>query len=171
MTKSMMTALAAAGLLVAGAAQAAGSQYAYGEVISVTPQYRSVQVSSPRQECWEEPVQRTVPGQRNTMAVIAGGVAGGVVGSRFGGGSGRDAAIAAGTLAGAGIADGLSRSESRSYTTHERQCRTVHDRHTEERHDGYRVRYRYDGQEYSTTTRTHPGDHIRLRVSVTPDHR
>ncbi|RLK48234.1 uncharacterized protein YcfJ [Alkalispirillum mobile] len=170
MNKPILTALATAGLLAAGLAQAAGSQYAYGEVLSVTPQYRTVEVSNPRQECWDQPVQRTTQGQRNTAAVIAGGVAGGVVGSRFGGGRGRDAAIAAGTLAGAGIADGLSGTESRTYTVNERQCRTVHDTRTEERRDGYRVRYLYDGQEYSTRTNSHPGDRIRLRVSVTPDH-
>lgn len=171
MKRSILTALATAGLLAGGVAQAAGSHYVYGEVLSVKPQYRTVEVSNPRQECWDQPVQRTVQGQRNTAAVIAGGVAGGIVGSRFGGGRGRDAAIAAGTLAGAGIADGLSGSESRTYTVNERQCRTVHDTRTEERHDGYRVRYLYDGQEHTTRTQTHPGDHIRLRVSVTPDHR
>jgi uncharacterized protein YcfJ len=48
------------------------------------------------------------------------------------------------------------------------RCETWYE--TEERRTvkAYRVTYRYAGRTYKTRTRHHPGDRIRVHVSVTP---
>jgi uncharacterized protein YcfJ len=49
-------------------------------------------------------------------------------------------------------------------------CRTEHDYHVEERIDGYRVEYRYQGRTYVTRMGHDPGERIRVRVDVSPVH-
>jgi uncharacterized protein YcfJ len=47
-------------------------------------------------------------------------------------------------------------------------CRVVDDYREEERVEGYRVTYRYNGAEYVTRTAHDPGNKIRVRVEVQP---
>ena len=55
-----------------------------------------------------------------------------------------------------------------SYTTYEKRCETTHTYHDETQPDGYLVDYEYNGRVYTTRTHRHPGDRIRVTVSVTP---
>ena len=101
------------------------------------------------------------------LAAVAGGAlgsaitnhhnqrAGGVVGAVFGGAVGYDVA---------------RRNAQPRYVTYGTQevCTVVQDTHEEERVSGYRVRYEYLGQTYSTVTRSPPGDTVRVRVDVSP---
>ena len=106
---------------------------------------------------------------------IAGGLLGGVIGRQFGGGKGRDAATVAGVLIGSAIGHdneankNRQRSRNDRYETRTRQeCSTRYQRSQEERIDGYKVTYRYQGETFTTRTRYEPGKQIRLAVDVRP---
>lgn len=160
------------------------SEFAYAEVVEVEPLIRYVRVEVPRRECWDEEVyherrRRNYKSRSNhgsAGATIAGGLIGGVIGRQIGGGSGRDAMTVVGTLVGSAIANERSRDRDRyeddrddgySVRTVER-CKIHKEVREEERVDGYRVTYVYDGREYTTRTEDDPGDRIKVRVSVTP---
>ena len=103
---------------------------------------------------------------------MIGAVLGGIVGYQFGHGHGRNAPAAAGALLGGALANNMSNDYSRSYTVTEpvQRCRIEHRYRTVEQITGYRVRYRYQGQVFTTRMDHRPGRFIRLRVSehVTP---
>lgn len=159
---------AALGAVVTTPAWARGAEYDYAKVVSVTPVTRTVEVSSPQRECWDEEVPHRRRGGGDAGGMILGGVIGGVAGSRFGKGDGNKAATVVGTIAGAMVGRELSRRPDEVYYSSERRCRTVQVRDVEERLIGYDVRYRYHGRIYETRTDRDPGDRIRVRVSVTP---
>ncbi len=160
--------------------------YDYARVIDVDPIVRYVQVRNPVRECWEETRYydtgyddyRHERPRSATGATIAGGIIGGVIGRQFGDGKGRDAMTVVGTLVGAAI--GSERARQERYDrydygpAYEREsypvtrCETRYQTHEEERIDGYRVTYRYNGQTYTTRTDYDPGDRLRVRVAVTP---
>lgn len=177
--------------LIASAAASAnepGVQYQYAPVVDVEPIVRLVRVERPRRECWNEEVYEEVPGPGHSYgrpgrgsagATIAGGVVGGVIGRQFGGGKGRDAMTLFGTLVGAAIANDRSSRRAAGYqsATHydyERRpvtverCRVDTESFEEERVEGYRVTYLYDGDTYTMRTREHPGEQVKLRVAVRP---
>lgn len=171
------------GLLLASTAALAGHPfdpqgggYDYGIVEDVQELTRIVQVPASREQCWEEPVTYYDPGYRaqpySYTSTLVGGIVGAVVGNQFGRGSGKDWATVAGTALGASVGrDYGNRSSYQggySYRGSEQRCRTVQDYRQEERADGYRVTYSYNGRRYVTQVRDHPGQRIRLRVSVVP---
>ena len=149
--------------------------YDYAKVIHVEPVVRTVHISVPERECWEEEVRHPVEhvyGPDPAGSMIVGGVIGGVVGHQFGHGRGRDAATLAGTLIGASIGHDMARRSTQTVVQErvsvEHRCR-ITDRHeTEERVDGYRVTYRYKGETFRTRLPYDPGDRIRVRVGVSP---
>lgn len=143
----------------------------FAKVVDVAPIYRQIEVSTPRQECWQEQVTREVPTRRaSATPVILGGIIGGVIGNQIGGGRGRKLATVAGTMLGASIGADAARTDARyvSVTGTEQRCRTVQDSYTEQRVVGYQVKYRYRGRIYQTRMDHKPGDRIPLDVSVTP---
>ena len=141
-------------------------------------------VNLPRNECRTHWVPERGPradadyGPRQDHQIggaILGGVAGGVIGHQIGAGSGKDAATALGVMLGAVAGDRLAnRDQNRSAVDRYddrrgrevQTCRTVYD--SESRVTGYRVAYEYRGQQYSTVTRNHPGNLLRVRVSIDP---
>lgn len=162
-------------------------------VQSVQPQYESTRV--PRQECsnrwrpehgdrhsqrYEEPNPYPTQNQdaeRRYGGAIVGGLAGGVLGNQVGGGNGKVAATALGAVLGAFAGDQLDNRNTRpapaypaqAYQTAGREgnrCQTVFD--TQQQLTGYQVVYDYRGQTYSTFMRNHPGNRLRVRVSVEP---
>lgn len=183
MTTALVSALAAV-IAVAPAAQADhnGRKFNrrafddYARVVEVAPLTRTVVVSTPRRECWEEETRRPVvqvEGGDSAGGMIIGGIVGGVIGNRIGRGhSGRDAATLAGTLIGASIGHDVARKSARVTETEQvnyvRRCRVAHERHTEERVDGYEVTYRYGGETFTTRLPYDPGKRLRVRVSVAP---
>ncbi len=150
--------------------------YDYATVISAEPIVRYVTVSTPVRECWQETEKytayRSPPG--TGARTLVGAIIGGVIGHQFGSGSGNDAATVAGTLIGAAVgSDSARRRYGASYETVEygrpvQRCETTMRQHEEERIDGYRVVYRYNGQKYATQMSYDPGREIRVRVDVRP---
>jgi uncharacterized protein YcfJ len=151
-----------------------GAKYDYARVISSDPVIRHVTVKTPVRECWEETEYYSVSHRPAGGGILFGAIVGSVIGHQFGSGHGNDAATIAGGLIGAAIGSDASRSR---YSTrsgrHEEarvveRCETQIRQHQEERIDGYRVVYRYNGQKYATTMPNDPGSKIRVRVDVRP---
>lgn len=149
------------------------AKFDYAKVISAEPIVRYVTVKTPQRECWEETVTRVEhrgsPG--NPAGTLVGAVIGGVVGHQFGSGRGNDAATVAGTLIGAAVGNNASKRAPRETVRYEepvRRCETTIVEREEERIDGYRVVYRYQGQRYATRMPYDPGDKLRVRVDVRP---
>ena len=170
MNKIITATIAGALALGSSMTQAGGQFVDYAEVLNVKPMYRTITVNTPRQECWTEQVVHHEEAKNDVGGMILGGLIGGAVGNQFGRGQGKKASIAVGTLLGAGIGQSMSRNNNsgRSYVTNEQRCRTVNDTHQEERIEGYRVKYMYNGTVYHTRTKTDPGERMPVRVSVTP---
>jgi uncharacterized protein YcfJ len=157
--------------------------YEYAKVVDVQPLTRRVRVSAPQRECWDE--TRVDPGynsagyggpRSSAGGALLGAVIGGVLGSQIGSGRGRDAATAAGVVIGAGLghqqvqrrnaAANLPPPPAREYTV--QRCETRYQNTVEERIDGYRVTYVYNGRRQVTEMPYKPGDRIRVRVDVSP---
>jgi uncharacterized protein YcfJ len=151
-----------------------GDGYDYAKVVDVQPLTRRVRVTTPQRECWDETRvdDRRNNGPRTSAGgAILGAVIGGVLGHQIGSGRGRDAATAAGVVIGAGVGArqaerNASRPDSREYTVE--RCDTRYSDHWEERVDGYRVTYVYNGRRQVTQLPYKPGDRIRVRVDVSP---
>lgn len=114
-----------------------------------------------RQVCTPVTVTREREPGSNVGAAIAGGVIGAVVGSRFGGGHGRDAATVVGAIGGTMIGDNMA---SGPVTTTQHQCQTVYEAGPP---NGYQVTYDYKGKLYTATTRTPPGEYLKVRSRIT----
>jgi uncharacterized protein YcfJ len=148
--------------------------YDYARVLSAEPIVRYVTVKTPVRECYEDIEYYTVERHRPGVgaSTLIGAVIGGVVGHQFGSGRGNDAATVAGTVVGAAIGNDVGkRRHPRSdlqYSRPVERCTTTMREHEEERIDGYRVVYHYNGQKYSTRMPYDPGREIRVRVDVRP---
>jgi uncharacterized protein YcfJ len=165
------------GIVAIFACDAYASSTYYATVVDSTPIYKTVRVTTPRQECWEEEVAITNRSDNhyrsgNGGGVIVGGLIGGAIGHSVGH---RKRNKQVGTLVGAvlGATIGSAYASQRNavqrtiYTIEER-CEVIEETHTEERIVGYNVRYRYSNVTYSTRTDMDPGDTIKVRVAVTP---
>ncbi|MEO8018584.1 MAG: glycine zipper 2TM domain-containing protein [Pseudomonadota bacterium] len=153
--------------------------YEYARVVDVQPLTTRVRVTTPQRECWDEsrydergngngPMPRTSAG-----GAVLGAVIGGVLGHQIGHGRGRDAATAAGVVVGAAVGsrqaqrrNGYSSVPPREYTV--QRCETRYHDEWQERTDGYRVTYMYNGRRQVTEMQNRPGDRIRVRVDVSP---
>lgn len=164
--------LGCAGLVAAGCAtaghQSGGVVYDWAEVIEAEPLVDRVRVPVSREVCWDEEVHHRERGRGSTAGTIVGGLIGGLAGHQIGSGSGNTAATVVGTLAGAAVGNRASSGPPRHYSSIEERCRVERDYRTEERLEGYRVTYLYNGQTYTTHTRHDPGSRIRVRVAVSP---
>ena len=147
--------------------------YDYAKVTNVAPITEIIRVETPRRECWDEQVAVRDRHRNNSATpVLIGSILGGVLGNEIG--RSKDAKRA-GTVAGVLLGGSIGRDigkragggEHIRYTTEE-VCKTYQDVHEEERVTGYDVEYRYRGQRYTTQTAEHPGDRIKVRVSVSP---
>lgn len=183
-SKPNLTALASVALLLGASATAMAdhdrdndrARYDYAKVISAQPIVRYVSVTTPERVCWEEMQYYTVDRRaRHTGgSALLGALIGGVVGHQFGSGRGNDVATVAGTLIGAAIGTGASyarHGNNHGVERHARpveRCKTTYRKHQEERVDGYKVTYRYNGQKYVTQMPYDPGQKIRVRVDVRP---
>ncbi len=167
------TSLATALLITASVVHAGGVQYHHAPVVSVEPHYQTHRSPVDREICWEEQGYERVRerGSGSATPTIVGAIIGGVVGNQFGNGSGRRAATAAGAAVGGSIGHDISRSNRGSTHYHpvtRERCTVQRDWQEERVISGYRVGYRHGGQVYYTHMRHHPGDRIRVRVTVAP---
>jgi uncharacterized protein YcfJ len=146
------------------------SDYDYAPVTRVEPIVRQVRIETPRRECYDD--VRYVDSHPPHVAgrTLLGGIIGGVIGHQIGSGRGNDAATVAGAIIGAGIGHDSARREYGSATREEvvRRCDVRYEREYEERIEGYRVTYEYNGREYTTRMPYDPGERIKVRVAVAP---
>ncbi len=155
--------------------------YDYAKVVDVQPLLTRVRVSTPVRECWDEtrvegggyrngPLPRS-----NAGATLLGAAIGAAIGNQIGSGNGRRAATIGGAVVGAAI--GRDQAEKRNaqygsvgpareYTVE--RCETRYREEWQERVDGYRVTYLYNGRRQVTEMPYDPGDRIRVRVDVSP---
>jgi uncharacterized protein YcfJ len=155
-------------------------EFDYARVVSVDPITREVRREVPVRECWDE--TRAVRGYdpRNGTAggAILGGLLGGAVGNQIGRGDGRRAATVAGAIIGAAVGHDVAEQRRAAdgrvpgprEETVER-CETRYESQSEQRNDGYRVTYEYQGRTYQTRLPYDPGEKIRVRVAVSPAER
>jgi len=145
---------------------------AYGKVIDVRPIYREIRVSTPRKECWDEPVTVSRPQRGNSAAgTLAGAVIGGAIGHQLGKGRGNKLSTALGTVIGAQMGHDANRggySSTDRYTRYHEVCDVTENVNYKEVIEGYRVTYRYKGEKFRTRMPYDPGDRIKLRISVEP---
>lgn len=144
--------------------------YDYAEVTRTEAIARTVRVNTPREECWEEQVPVRESGYTSATPMILGGIIGGVAGHQVGKGRGNDVATVAGTILGGSIGRDVG-AANRSDSVHsvaETRCRQVDDYREEQRVEGYRVFYRYNGNDYETRMPHDPGERIRVQVNVQP---
>jgi uncharacterized protein YcfJ len=147
-----------------------GDFYDRARVVQVTTLYREVPVSTTVRECIEQPPRYRPHGGRTYTPEILGSIVGGVVGNQFGRGRGKTALTVAGAVLGASVGHDVNRRMwgGGRWDSGGEQCYSHRDVRMERELQGYRVRYRYRGQEFVTRTREHPGDYIRVKVGVTP---
>lgn len=165
-----LTGLISTGLLISGAALAQSSavRYEYAPVVDYQPIYVTEQVPVEREVCWQERGYRKARGGSAT-GTIAGAIIGGLIGNQFGGGSGKKAMTGAGAALGASIGhDHSRRHRGRGRPVSYEHCEIQVDYETRSHTSGYRVRYEYNGEIHETSTRTEPGDVIRLEISARP---
>lgn len=153
----------------------ADAVYDYARVIRSEPIVRYVTVTTPVQECWQDTEYYTVAERPRGTAggAIVGAIIGGVIGNRLGHGHHRDQATVLGSLAGAAIGSEVAVANAGGYTATQysrpiRRCETRHTSREEERIDGYRVTYIYNGQKYATRLPYDPGQRLRIRVDIRP---
>jgi uncharacterized protein YcfJ len=148
--------------------------YDYAPVTRVEPIVRQVRIETPRRECWDETQVVESRPHISDPAVgartLLGGIVGGVIGHQFGSGRGQDAATIAGAVIGSGI--GYDSARRRAVTSTEervvQRCETRYEKAYEERIEGYRVTYEYNGRQLTTRMPYDPGERIRVRVAVAP---
>jgi len=153
--------------------------YDYARVVDVEPLTTRVRVSTPQRECWDErrvdnPPYANSPLPRSAAGgAVLGAIVGGVIGHQFGHGQGRDAATAAGAVIGSAVGyqqaqkrAAYASQPAREYTV--QRCETRYRDEWQERTDGYRVTYVYNGRRQVTEMANRPGDRIRVRVDVSP---
>ena len=163
------------------------SDYDYARVLDVDPIVRHVRVTVPKRECWTETRYEEVQSQGGSYggprptagSTILGGIIGAAIGNQIGRGDGRRAATVAGAVIGSAIGhDAADRrnarygnspvvTESRPYDAE--RCEVRYEDSYEDRVEGYRVTYEYNGRRQTTQLPYDPGDRIRVRVDVHPE--
>jgi uncharacterized protein YcfJ len=171
----------------------------YARVVDVDPIRRQVRVVQPVQQCYEQTRYEQAPaydssyddygdrrggarrnGEQAAGAMILGGLIGAALGNQIGHGDGRRAATVAGALIGTAIGHDTAHRDDRYgsvrtgyYAPPEARtvtrCETRMTEQWEERIDGYRVTYEYNGRRFETRLPYDPGRTLRVRVDVRPD--
>ncbi|MCG8671543.1 MAG: glycine zipper 2TM domain-containing protein [Pseudomonadales bacterium] len=146
--------------------------YDYGTVLSASPITKIISYHEPRQQCWVETVERGGHQEYSATGTILGGVIGAAIGNRVGHKKrNKQVGAVAGALLGASIGNDISRRNAPrhgGYSEQVEKCKVVNEYVEEEQVVGYKVSYRYQGETYTTRTQNHPGDTIKLKLSVTP---
>jgi len=189
LAKKMMVGLMVTTFTVASAGAVAGERYDdryddrddggydYARVVDVEPLVSRVRVSTPQRECWDE-TRAHNRGYRegarsNVGGTVLGAVIGAAIGNQIGSGRGRRAATVGGAVVGAAIGHRQADQRNGQYGSSGREttvqrCETRYHDEWQERVDGYRVTYVYNGRRQVTEMPNRPGDRIRVRVDVSP---
>ncbi len=176
------------GLVSTQAMAASNIMYEYATVVDAEPIVKTVRVTTPREECWEENVvyrgsydHGRNNGGNNAVGTVLGGVVGGAIGNAVGHKkSNKQVGAVVGAVLGATLGSAISQNahanrrddrndrDDRDEYGVEEVCRVVNDYHEEERIMGYNVRYRYNNETFSTRMNRDPGDTIKIRLAVSP---
>lgn len=172
-TKPMFAGLSIAVVsLLATAGGHAATSYEYAQVLSSTPIYRVVEITTPRQECWQEEVvrqqaRRSESATPGLLGMVIGGALGNAVGSHKS--SQRVGAVVGAVLGGSIARDIVRNNDSGTvYVDTVERCRTVNAAHQEEKLVGYDVSYSYNGSQHTVRMPEDPGETLRVRVDVEP---
>lgn len=146
----------------------AGKYTATANIVSVQPVYTTKLIKEPYQECYTR--EYRVPAQSGDGSAtneLIGGVIGGAIGNQFGAGSGKDAMTIMGALIGGSVANDMEKQEQPGRIERKEVCETFYRTREEEVLDYYRVRFSYDGNEFTYRTQTRPqGDTVQVEVDV-----
>ena len=153
--------------------------YDYARVVDVDPLTRQVRVDTPRRECYEQTRYRDdypAPRRGTAGSTILGALIGAGIGNSIGSGDGRRVATVAGAIIGSAVGHDVGErrrdrdygyaAEPVAYT--QQRCDVRYETSYQERIDGYRVTYEYNGQRYVTRLPYDPGKRLRIRVNVEP---
>ena len=167
------------------------SSYDYAKVVEVNPVVESYQVNNPIEKCWDQ--RQTVRNSdysqgrhKSRTPEIFGAIIGAAVGNQIGkhgGGRARDVATVAGAVLGGSVARDIKKDkqrrrdhyddernggyESARYETVQR-CEVQDSYTTREEIVGYEVAYKYRGNVFHTQMGEHPGERIKVKVTVDP---
>lgn len=159
---------------------ASNVRYDYATVIEAEPIIKTVRVSTPREECWDEEVvyrENYADHPRdNSVGTVVGGILGGAIGNAIGHHKkNKQVGAVVGAVLGATLGRAVSanahaheESHSRQEVRTEEHCEIRQEYHEEDRIIGYRVRYRYNDETYATRTDIDPGDTIKVRIAISP---
>lgn len=173
----LVSCLCALGLMTPWLSYAESPNYvAYAKVIEVQAHYSTIEERQPKERCWTETVREEhhTPAQKNASSTIVGGVIGGALGNAVGkGGDNKKIGTAVGAVLGAAIGNDIGKQNQRPAQTQVvykdvERCEMTERVVYREVVDGYDVRYRFHGQEYTTFMNDEPGDKIKVAVQVTP---
>lgn len=142
--------------------------FGWADVLRAQPVYEVVRVQRPTEICEDEVYYERQRGSGSTSGTLLGAVVGGALGNQVGRGSGRTAATVAGAVVGGAVGNEMTRGPDQERRSVATRCRIVETVTEEERLLGYDVEYRYRDEVFFTRMDQHPGDRIRVRVSVTP---
>lgn len=151
----------------------ADTRYEYAQVVESRPIYKTVEISMPQEECWNEEIAHTSRARSDSRTpAILGTIIGGALGNAVGHGKsnkrvGTVVGAVLGHSIGRDIVAGNSQDRVVRYET-VRQCETVYEYREEERLVGYDVVYRYNNEDYSVRMDDDPGEQVRIKVNIQP---
>ena len=141
--------------------------YVWADVVDVEPLVSTRYEEVPVRHCEHRQRNRLKHHRRyrdhgaDPLPALLGGVIGGAIGRQFGSGDGKRAMTVLGAIAGASIA-------SSSHRSNRHVCETRYERQAYDVIDGYDVTYSYLGHTFQQTTDRHPGEQMRVFVTVDP---
>jgi len=146
--------------------------FIYATVLEAEPIIRIINRSTPRESCWDQQVVIREKRASSSTGAVLGGIIGAAIGNELGHHkSNKQVGAVAGAVLGSTIGHDVSRAHAgaaQDRVVTEQRCKTVYETYEEEQITGYDVIYRYNGSNYETKTKHHPGDTLKLKVSITP---
>jgi uncharacterized protein YcfJ len=158
-----------------------GDEFQTAQVISAAPITRQVRITVPQRECYSETHYVPVNGRRyggDAPAggqMILGGLIGAVIGHQLDDRRSRNGGTVVGAVIGSAIGHDVAQRNATRYGGSDemravdgQRCEVRYIEHVEDRVDGYRVTYQYNGRTYTTQMPRDPGATLRIRVNVAP---
>ena len=142
--------------------------YDYGTVVDTTPIVKTIRVSTPREECWDEDIEVRRGGNNSGVSTVVGALVGGAIGNAVGHNKkNKQVGAVLGAVLGGTVGHAVGGKRPPVHSNEE-VCRVYQDYREEERIVGYSVRYRFNNETYTTRTKTDPGDTIKLKLAISP---
>ncbi len=132
-------------------------------VISVQPLIEYLPLPHEIRRCRDEALQRT-PTSHSGGGALVGAIIGGVIGHNVCSPHNRGVTTAVGTMIGAGIGHQADRVHHSPYRYTERHCEILTEYSEQPQLTGYRVHYRYRGEDFESVMDHDPGRFVPLRA-------